>query len=198
MSSPDTDAFSVTVSEDGTWQATCPPRRRVRTGVQATIGLVAGAILSAVAVTGSIESLNQPTWGMQLFLLGWLVPLGVVGILMAWFSWRSAQQLWQTDILESNGDLLIHRREDRSGSGPALFKMSLDRIEPFETLEQALPDDASGTLQGDPTAPLGIRYRVPDEETIYSYQSFPNIKRSELAHLTKTVNPLIEHSSEQT
>jgi hypothetical protein len=197
MSSPDTDAFSVTLSEDGTWRATCLPRRRVRTGVQAAIGLIAGAILSAVAVTGSIESLNQPTWGMQLFLLGWLVPLGGIGILMAWFSWRSAQQLWQIDVLESNGDVLIHRRESRSRIGPALFEMSLDRIEPFETPEQPMPG-ASDMIQDDPTAPLGIRYRVPDEETIYSYQSFPSVKRSEFAHLARTVNPLIEHSSEQT
>lgn len=187
---PSTSDISLDLFGDTGWRIVCPPRLRGRHGFHAAIGLFAGMLLALVGITGTVESFAHPAWGARLFLLGWLVPLGVIGVLIVWFGARTLSRLWQVDIIQSDGIAVQHFRTGGPFRGTVLFEHPAERVEPFTT---AIPQDSrrDSTI----SVPLPIRYRPRNEETVYEYTSLPSITSDEYLWLAETLNPLIERMS---
>ncbi len=187
---PSTSDITLDLFSDTGWRIVCPPRLRGRHGFHAAIGLFAGTLLALVGITGTVESFAHPAWGARLFLLGWLVPLGVIGILIVWFGAKTLSRLWQVDVIQSDGIVVQHLRTGGPFRGTILFEHPAERVEPFDA--SSTPDSRRESTV---SAPLSIRYRPRNEETVYEYTSLPSITSEEYRWLTETLNPLIERTS---
>ena len=182
---PDTD-IQLHATETR-WSVACPPRLRGRYVTQAAIGTVAGTLLVLLAIGGVFEAISNPHSGARVFLIGWLAPLGVIGILMLWVSVRAAARAWQTDVLECDSIDVTHSRRGGPLGDARMYTAPLDRIEPFEA--PVAQDDAESDAAH--IGPFYLRYRVAAEEKVYTHECLPNATFAEQRWLARELNDLL-------
>jgi hypothetical protein len=117
---------------DNSWTIARSPRRRVRHLFHGVTSAAAGLFLSIMSFGGGLEAMALSSWGLRVFLLGWLVPLGVIGILLVWVGWRVVLRGWQWELLESDGERLRVVHVDP-------FRRSVELDESLATLIPPVP-----------------------------------------------------------
>jgi hypothetical protein len=175
------------IRDDGTWRVTCPPRWRRHHAVHGAAGLVAGALLGMVSVSGIAEVMTHSSWGVQVFMVGWLAPLGFIGFLLVWLGVKTLSRIWHWTIIESDGVIVRHKTVAPWGEGTE-FEVPVERV---ESLTAAVPEARSEHL------PLDLRYRASRSDEILTHQCATRVRRDELTWLVASLGPLFKGASNQ-
>jgi hypothetical protein len=136
---------------ENAWSIARSPRRRMRHVFHGTASAVAGLLLSIMSFGGVLEAMALGSWGLRVFLLGWLVPFGIIGFLLVWVGWRVVLRGWQWELLESDGQRLRVIHIDPFRRNVELDKSLSDLVPPVPRKARApVSDDMSLILEFGP------------------------------------------------
>jgi hypothetical protein len=176
------------IGERGTWRVACPPRLRGQDALRGAAGLGAGFVLGLVSLGGALEAMNHPSWGAQVFMMGWLVPFGFIGLLLGVHSVKTLARIWQWSLIESDGSTFRHRTVAPWGQHNVL-EAPLEQVEGFDSPE---PDDEA--LAGESPGSVVVWYRATGGGKVLSHRCAAGIQLCEISWLAATLNPLIERT----
>jgi len=193
-SPPQASDIRLSIPGENAWQVYCPARLKGHSAVQGAAGLVAGAVLGMVSIGGIAEVMTQPSWGAQLFVIGWLGPLGIIAALLAWIGGKTLARVWQSTIVESDGTIVRHRTHAPWGQRIVL-EVPTAWLEPLQppTAEET-PELADPGLRRAYTGPLVLRYRRSTGERLRDHQCMVGVRYDELVWLASALNPFIERA----
>lgn len=194
LSPPHPTDVTIDVAHAAGWCVTCPPRLRMRHGMSGASGIAAGLVLGATSMGGVYEAVRNPSWGVRLFLLGWMLPLAVIAVLLIWLGGRTLRRVWQVDVLESDGETVRHRRVGWWG-GSTLFEVPAALLDPLgPPTAEDVPELADAAARDAWRGPLILSYRQRPGGNRRDYLSLPSTTWDEQQWLAATLNPTISQT----
>lgn len=166
---PEDSDVRFEVDDGQTWRVAVPPRSRRSHAVHGAAGIGAGVLLGLVSIGGVLEVMTYDSWGAQLFMMGWLGPLGLIGMLLVWLGTKTLSRVWQTTLIESDGATVRHRLIGPWGN-TTVFEVPVERFERFELPSE--PGDAGETSY----VPLAITYRSKNGDEVLTHACATQIR----------------------